>query len=110
MLQAVFAKQKESYINQLTKADAARQELQKSMRQMEDQLVRATAEVQQRRQQAADKGEDVDRQLSLLRKVSQMLALLLPRSRDLKGSSLDRGVRRISPLWLGLGPLAARFA
>jgi DNA repair ATPase RecN len=77
LLQAVFAKQKESYINQLTKADAARQELQKSMRQMEDQLVRATAEVQQRRQQAADKGEDVDRQLSLLRKVRRTVGFPL---------------------------------
>lgn len=65
----MFAKQKESYINQLTKADAAKQELQRSLHQLEEQLVRATTEVQQRRQQAADKGEDVDRQLNLLRKV-----------------------------------------
>ena len=71
MLQAVFAKQKESYINQLTKADAAKQELQRSLHQLEEQLVRATTEVQQRRQQAADKGEDVDRQLNLLRKVGR---------------------------------------
>jgi DNA repair ATPase RecN len=72
LLQAVFAKQKESYIEQLMKADAAKQQLQASVQQMEEQLVRATAEVQQRRQQAADKGEDADRQVSLLRKVRCM--------------------------------------
>jgi uncharacterized protein YlxW (UPF0749 family) len=69
LLQAVFAKQKESYINQLMKADEAKTQLQKSVQQLEDQLVRATTEVQQRRQQAADKGEHQDQQLSLLRKV-----------------------------------------
>lgn len=69
----MFAKQKESYIHQLMKADAAKQELQKSMQQLEDQLVRATTEVQQRRQQAADKGEHLDQQLSLLRKVRRWL-------------------------------------
>lgn len=67
--QAVFARQKQSYIDQLTKADAARQQLVATVQQLEDQLVRATTEVQQRRQADADKGEDADRQLSLLRKV-----------------------------------------
>lgn len=76
-LQAVFAKQKQSYIDQLTKADAARQQLQASVQQLEEQLVRATTEMQQRRQQAADTGENADRQLSLLRKVGGLMGWFL---------------------------------
>jgi hypothetical protein len=65
----VFAKQKESYISQLTKADAVKQELEKQVHDLDEQLVRVANEVSQRQQRAADKGEQLDQQLHLLRKV-----------------------------------------
>lgn len=69
LLQAVFAKQKESFIKQVTKAETAKQELQKQVHKLEEESVRVASLLSQRQQQAADKGEQLDQQLNSLRKV-----------------------------------------
>jgi hypothetical protein len=87
LLQAVFAKQKESYISQLTKADAAKQELQKQVHDLDEQLVRVANEVSQRQQRAADKGEQLDQQLNLLRKVRCHVLLCTQHATDRCGTA-----------------------
>jgi hypothetical protein len=65
----MYAKKEEAFVKMLEKADIDKQQLEQQLRKVEDELARATQQVVQRVQAAADKDEDSSRQLSLLRKV-----------------------------------------
>jgi Ni/Co efflux regulator RcnB len=69
VLQAVSAKKQEAFLKMLSTAETDKQQLEEQLKQLGDELARATQQVVERVQQAADKDEDSGRQLSLLRKV-----------------------------------------